>query len=140
MDLNGLLPIYGWEEHYFLHVESQSVYTKQQNGSLKKIKEQFRNGYFEIYLDKKIGGRRKRAHHTLNRIILMTLTRSNPSDKDAHHDNKIRTDNRPLNLCWLDKKLNRGCRWYKRGCNTMNMFEQTEYLKQISQKQEGDPF
>jgi hypothetical protein len=136
MEPDRLLPVYGWEDHYFLCAETQSVYTRKKNGQFKKIKEQMRNGYLEVYFDKKINGRQRRSHYTLNRVILMTLTKSNPSNKDAHHNNKIRTDNRPLNLRWLDKKLNRGCRWYKRNCNTLDMFQ----LAEIGEKQDSDPF
>lgn len=137
---NKPLPVFGWEGHYEICIQCQSVYSITKNGVKKRIKEQLRNGYFEIYLERTIAGKKKRRHHTLNRLIRMSIDRINPADKDAHHDNKIRTDNRPANLKWLKKELNRGCRWYKRHCDTLDMFKLADYLEEISQKQESDPF
>lgn len=129
INIDGLLPIPGWEGYYWLCEKTQSIYTKKRNGDLKKMKLVRGKVYLEITLNKKIDGIRKRVHHFASRVFLMGYTGHNPRNKEAHHKNGRVDDLSRDNLMWLTKKQNIS-KYYKTGRSNIDIFE----------KKSEDPF
>lgn len=129
IETDELLPIPGWEGHYWLCEECQIVYTKKRNGSLKKMRLARGKVYLEITLNKKIDGIRKRRHHLASRVFLMAYTGKNPKGKEAHHKNGRVDDLSRENLMWLTKRQNLS-KYYKTGKLNEDLFE----------KRSEDPF